>query len=224
MKFLPVLLVLLLIPLSRALFYLVVWIFHKKENTENKNGIEIANRMLVRTGLRSKVNVLLAGDKDCYDPISNTVYLTEKNNKNTISSLAISIHEVGHALQMNERWGLYLFRCKIIPFKEFLIFFTAFSVMWGMVYENLIFVPIISLICLLVCVVVELIVEINASVRGCRVYKDNFTIDSNEMKAVGVVLGVAAFTYFADIINCLYLIVKILMIAAEKNEKKTVDK
>ena len=126
MKFLPVLLVLLLIPLSRALFYLVVWIFHKKENTENKNGIEIANRMLVRTGLRSKANVLLAGDKDCYDPTSNTVYLTEKNNKNTISSLAISIHEVGHALQMNERWGLYLFRCKIIPFKEFLIFFTAF--------------------------------------------------------------------------------------------------
>ena len=221
MKFLPVLLVLLLIPLSRGLFYLVVWIFHKKENTENKNGIEIANRMLVRTGLRSKANVLLAGDKDCYDPTSNTVYLTEKNNKNTISSLAISIHEVGHALQMNERWGLYLFRCRIIPFKEFLIFFTAFSAIWGMVYEEYLFIPIISLVCLLVCVVVELIVEINASVRGCRVYKENFITDSVEMKAVSFVLSVAAFTYVADIINCLYLIAKIMLIAAAEKDEKT---
>lgn len=125
MKFLPVLLVLLLIPLSRALFYLVVWIFRKKENTENKNGIEIANRMLARTGLRSSVNVLLAGDKDCYGPANNTV-------------------------------------------------------------------------CLLVCVVVELITE---------------------MKAVVFVLSVAAFTYVADIINCIYLIVKIILVALAEKEK-----
>lgn len=219
------LILLALIPLSRILFNIGLCFGHRKKNMEDEYGINIAKRMLVRLGLHDKVNVMLEGNDDCYDPSKNTISLGEKNNRKTVASVAIAIHEVGHALQMNEGWQLYLLRCKIILMKVPLIYITAVLVIFGFAYKVCNILAIISLICLIVCTVVELIVEINASIRGCKLFEKYFRTNRSEMSMISFLLSMAALTYFADIINCIYmvgrLIIKMLSNGGrEKNEDK----
>ena len=210
-----------LIPLSRILFYAALWLGHRKKNTEDECGINIARRMLTRLGLEDKVNVALEGNDDCYDPSKNTISLSEKNNRKTVASVAIAIHEVGHALQMNAGWRLYQLRCKIIILKGPLIYTTAVLVLLGFAQKTYNFLVIISLICLIICTLVELIVEINASVRGCELFEKYFMTNRSEMRKIRLLLSMAALTYFADIINCIYMVGILLFRIGEKvNEEK----
>lgn len=216
------LLLLVLVPLSRVLFYIVLWIFHTRKSMENSSGIEVAKKILAISRLNSSVNVLLGDKEDCFDPMTNTIYLTEKNNRKTISSIAIAIHEVGHALQLNTKWALYRFRCRIIVMKCPLIYITAFLVVLSFWNSALGVAAIISLICLITCTVVELIVEINASVRGCRCYRQFFKTNKAEMIQMGIVLGAAAFTYFVDIFYCVYMVGRVLI--ETKNKENEANK
>ena len=213
------LILLALIPLSRILFNIVLWFGHRNKNMEDKYGINIAKQMLVRLGLQDKVNVILEENDDCYDPLKNIINLSENNNRKTIASVAIAIHEVGHALQMNEGWSLYQFRCKVILMKGPLIYITAVLVLFGFAYKVCSIIAIISLVCLIICTVVELIVEINASVRGCKFFQKYFKTNKSEMRKIGFLLGIAALTYFADIINCIYIVGRALLHMI-RNEKK----
>ena len=87
-----------------------------------------------------------------------------------------------------------------------------------MVYEEYLFIPRLSLVCLLVCVVVDLIVEINASIRGCKCYREYFETNTKEMIKIWIVLGLAAFTYFVDIFVSIFMVGKVLLQSKEKNE------
>lgn len=200
-----------LIPLSRILFYAALWLGHRKKNKEDECGINIARQMLTRLGLQDKVNVALEGNDDCYNPSKNSISLSEKNNRKTVASVAIAIHEVGHALQMNTGWRLYQLRCKIIILKGPLIYITAVLALCGFAYKVCNILTIISLICLIICTVVELIVEINASVRGCELFEKYIKTDRSEMRKISFLLSMAALTYFADIINCIYMVGRVLL-------------
>lgn len=212
-----------LIPLSRILFYAALWLGHRKKNIADECGINIARQILTRLGLQDKVHIALEGNDDCYDPSNNTISLSEKNNRNTVASVAIAIHEVGHALQMNTGWRLYRLRCKIIIMKGPLIYTTAVLVLLGFAQKTYNFLAIISLICLIICTLVEVIVEINASVRGCELFEKYFMTDRSEMRKIRLLLSMAALTYFADIINCIYMVGILLfrMLQGEKvNEER----
>ena len=211
-----------LIPLSRILFYAALWLGHRKKNIADECGTNIARQMLTRVGLQDKVHIALEGNDDCYDPSNNTISLSEKNNRNTVASVAIAIHEVGHALQMNAGWQLYQLRCKIIIMKGPLIYITAALVLCGFAYKVCNILTIISLICLIICTVVELIVEINASVRGCELFEKYFKTDRSEMRKISFLLSMAALTYFADIINCIYMVGSLLlhMLQGEKENEE----
>lgn len=194
------------VPLSRALFYIAVWIGHMMQNAENEYGTDIAKKIISKHRLEGTVSVVATGDKDCFDPLSNVICVSKKNNRKTIASMAIAIHETGHALQLNTGWRLYKIRCSIISMKNPFILMTAVLVILGFSYEACKVLAIISLICLIICTVIELIVEINASVRGCR----EISVSKPEMVKIRFILGAAALTYFADIFYCLYLVIKFL--------------
>lgn len=215
------LILLALVPLSRILFYFAVCIGHKEQNTEYKYGIDIAKKIIAVHRLEGIVKVVAEGNEDFFDPTSNVINISEKNNRNTISSMAIAIHEVGHALQLNTGWVLYKIRCRIIIMKIPLIYISAALVIFGFVYNTCNILAVISLICLIICTVIELIVEINASVRGCRELSIYFRVSKSEMRKIKFIFYIAALTYFADIFYCLYLVCKLLfqMSKNEENEK-----
>lgn len=178
------LLLLAIIPLSRIMFYVAIWFGHRKKSIEDEYGFNIANRMLFKLGLKDKVNITVEDDEDSYNPATNTICLNKKNNRKTVASVAIAIHEVGHALQMNYKWKLYRIRCKIIVMKGPLIYITAMLAVLGLGFEICGMLAVASLISLIVCTVVELIVEVDASVRGFRSYQKYFQTNSLEMRKI----------------------------------------
>lgn len=210
------LLLLASIPFSRILFQMALWVCHRMRCVENSYGIDIVKKILVIHKLDRKVDVVIDETEDCFNPATNTISLAEKNNRETIGSVAIAIHEVGHALQFNTNWGLYLFRCRIIVMKYPFIYITATFITLSFVNEVFYVLATITLIGLMTCILVELVVEIDASVRGCRVYRKHFHTNWAEMIKIGILLGIAAFTYFVDVFNCIYMIGKLLW----KTDKK----
>ena len=213
--------ILALIPLSRVLFYFVLWLMHRSKNIEGEYGSVIATRMLDKLGAKVKVYIESQDNEDSFDPSTNIICLSKSNNRKTISSVAIAIHEVGHALQLNSNWKLYGFRCRIIVLKGPLIYLTAILTVIGFSMGVCRMLAVVSLMCLLACTIVELIVEINASIRGCKIYQKYFITNRKEMRKIRIFLCIAALTYFADIINCIYLVIRLVlqMIYNKANEE-----
>ena len=100
-----------------------------------------------------------------------------------------------------------------------LIYITAVLVIFGFAYKVCNILAIISLICIIVCTIVELIVEINASIRGCKFFEKYFRTNRSEMRMISFLLSMSALIYFADIINCIYMVGRLLL-KMSYNERK----
>ena len=77
------LLLLVLIPSSRILFQMALWVCHRMRCVENSNGIDIVKKILVIHKLDRKVDVVIDETEDCFNPATNTISLAEKNNRET---------------------------------------------------------------------------------------------------------------------------------------------
>lgn len=212
-----VLVFLALLLLSRLMFIIVVNVFERQTNKSNVVHLNAVKKILNKYGLTNIVMVNF-DDEDCFNPANNTISLSQSHNQNSISSVAIAMHEVGHALQFNEGWWLYKFRCYIVSFKNVLIYASAIGIGLWFVDDRYKIIAIISIFALLVCIIVELYVEIDASKRACKMYREMFETDEYEMRKFKFLLGVAAFTYVIDIIDCALSIIYILLNTAGKKE------
>ena len=213
-----VVVLLLLVPLSRVLFHLWVWIGHRFPNTEELFGIDIARKVVSRLNIITKPSVMLGEKGDYFDPKSNLVKLSNKNNQKTIASTAITMHEIGHAMQYNSGWMIYKFRCKIIRAKIPLIYMSATAIVLGFSDDLFFKIAIVTLICLGICILTELIVEIDASIRGYKLFCSEFKTRPFERVLIKVILFFAAFTYFVDFINSLQIILNILIVLASAKD------
>ena len=185
-----------------------------------QGGLDVAKRILAMNQLDRKVVIVVGEDEDYFNPATNTISLNRSNQNKASAAIAIAIHEVGHALQFNSNWGVYNLRCKFIVMKYPLIYITALLV--GLSFWKDVFglFAITSLISLILCTVIELIVEINASVRGCKCYREYFETNTKEMIKIWIVLGLAAFTYFVDIFVSIFMVGKVLLQSKEKKEEE----
>lgn len=184
-----------------------------------QKGLDVARKILDINRLGGQVEIVIGEEEDYFDPSINRISLNKKNQNKKNISIAIAIHEVGHALQLNTNWKVYNLRCKLIVIKFPLIYITALFIGLGFWKETFWMFAIASLISLIVCTVLELIVEINASVRGWRCYKEYFETNKEELLIIGIALGVAAFTYFIDIFASVFKIIRLLLHDKEKNQE-----
>ncbi len=161
---------------------------------------------------------------DHYDPRSKTVCLTKDIiDSNSVSALAIAAHEVGHAIQDKENYGPLKARQFVVGVSEFtnkilmplviismlLTVFLAF-IQPTLGYEVTLWILIGFAIIYGLSAVANLITlpcEFNASNRAKDILASMNMMDEDEMKAVGKVLRIAAWTYVvAFAISILYLI------------------
>lgn len=213
-----IILVLLSVPiLTRLVFLIVVNFYNKQKNKCNTSSVVAVKKVLNKYGLINTVMVNY-NDEDCFNPANNTITLSQTHNQNSISSVAIAMHEVGHALQFNEGWWLYKFRCYIVSLKNAFIYVSAVGIGLRLVVNKYIIFTMVCIFCLLVCILVELYVEIDASKRACKIYRAMFETDEYEMRKFKFLLSVAAFTYVIDIIDCALAIIYILLNTAGKKE------
>ena len=188
-------------------------------NSHGLTGADAATRLLAYGGLG---DVRLEGIRgqltDHYDPRSNTLRLSAGvAQAPSVAALAISAHEIGHALQDREGYGPLRLRAALVPAAN-----IGSTLGWILIMIGL-FLQMVPIAWLgvgafglgAVFALATLPVEFNASFRARRLLADSGMLASEEeTRGVNSVLDAAALTYVAALATAvLQLLYYVLMIA-----------
>ncbi len=177
----------------------------ERRNSSSMSGAEAAKRLLRYGGMG---DVSLEGVPgvltDHYDPRSRTLRLSQGVAKGqSIASLAIAAHEIGHAVQDHQDYIPLRFRAALVPAVNIgsrlgfiLIFLGLF--MRGALGTQLAWIGVASFSLGALFSLATLPVELNASSRARALLSETGLLRTEEdMRGVNQVLTAAAFTYVA---------------------------
>ncbi|WP_399324505.1 zinc metallopeptidase [Tissierella sp.] len=177
--------------------------FSKYSNVPSGTGYtggQIARMILDRNGLYDvKVEQVSGKLTDHYDPRSKVVRLsTTIFGGNSIASMSVAAHEVGHAIQHSEGYLPLLLRNNLAPIANissrfaWVLLIIGTLISWG----NLITFGIILFSSVVLFQIITLPVEFNASNRAL-LQLENGIVEMDKIKPAKKVLKAAALTYVA---------------------------
>ena len=184
--------------------------FSKIKTLTNMTGADVAKSMLQRAGINDVEVVPIGGElSDHYDPTKKVVNLSEDiYYGNSVSSVGIAAHEVGHAIQDYQGYLPMKIRAGIFPAVQAgqmlgpLLLMAGMGLRFGLGMGE--FTTLIALtgICLYGAVVlfhiITLPVEFNASFRAIKILAGGgYLVDKREVGGAEAVLSAAALTYVA---------------------------
>jgi Predicted Zn-dependent protease len=179
-------------------------------------GGQAARILLDRQGLRNvPVQVSQGHLSDHYNPLDRSVSLSEDVYfGNSIASLAVACHEVGHAIQHDVHFPMLVLRHRMFPAVNIASGIAPFLLMGGFFLQamNLIGIGIILFSAAVAFQLVTLPVEFNASSRAKALMVSEGFIRGDEEAGVSKVLGAAALTYVAAALISVLELVKYVMI------------
>ncbi|MCF0231942.1 MAG: zinc metallopeptidase [Enterococcus sp.] len=185
--------------------------YRKRTASNGLTGAAMASRMLDKYGVVG-VNVYQGGqDQDFFNPKDNSISLSpEVFSGNSITAQAVACHEVGHACQYAQDYGMIKFRNSLVPAVN------AVSNIWPILIIMGIFLHIMGLIWAAIIMyglavlfhIVTLPVEFNASRRAIKFFKETCIESDDEISGSTAVLRACALTYVGaaliSILNLLY--------------------
>ncbi|MGD9677981.1 MAG: zinc metallopeptidase [Vulcanibacillus sp.] len=209
-----------------ASFGLIFWAQYKVKSNYKKwsvvttssgiTGEHAARKLLDINGLFDvDVEPVKGTLTDHYDPTKRVVRLSnDVFYGNSISSLSIASHEVGHAIQHKESYSMLVIRHKMAPVLKFTSGLAPVLIIGGFLFEafNLIGLGIVFFATVVVFQLVTLPVEFNASSRARGLIVAEGFINSNEEKGVQQVLNAAALTYVASALYATLELLRYIMI------------
>lgn len=170
------------------------------KNSKELTGYDVARKILDKNGLNDLLIVETNGYlTDHYDPNRKVIKLSKNIYGNdTISSMAVAAHEVGHAIQDKEGYFFLRLRTFIFPIVSFISRISWLVILIGFFFEivNAIYLGIIIVSASVIFELVTLPVEINASKRAIKELNSLNLITGEEDKVKNV-LTAAALTYVA---------------------------
>lgn len=186
-------------------------------------GADVARRMLNDAGLYDiPIDVVNKTLGDHYDPRSRVLRLSpDVYNNNSIASACIAAHEVGHAIQHNEKYTPLIFRNSIVGIVNFssnlswILFFAGIV----LAYRPLIIVGIILFTAAVIFQLVTLPVEFNASARALKILRRDSILYDQELASAKKVLRAAAMTYVAAALMSILQLVRLIAIS-NRNDKR----
>ncbi len=143
---------------------------------------------------------------DHYDPRTKSITLSQKvANTPTIASIAITAHELGHALQDKEKSLLFNFRQLIVPIVNIGSNLGYILIVIGFIISsfNLANIGLIFFSTSTIFAFLTLPIEIDASKKGLKMIKKLNLLNSYEISGAQKVLFGAALTYVAGLISSL---------------------
>ena len=178
-------------------------------------GVEAARMILNQNGLHDvKIEMATGGElSDHYDPQTNTVRLSKDVYYNdSIASVAISAHEVGHAIQHATNYGFIGLRNMILPYAMISSKLGWTILFLGLMFtlDSLFYIGIGMLCVIALFQLITLPVELNASKRALALLESNGIILAEEKRDCKTMLSAAAFTYIAALISTLLQILRLL--------------
>lgn len=200
--------------------------YKKIANRKGYTGAQVARNILDKNGL-SHVQVEVANGgvlSDHYDPTHHVVRLSADIYYNkSIASISVAAHEVGHAIQHKENYGLIGLRNRLLPAANiasnlgWIVLFIGLFLFGGA--NNIVFqIGFLMLIVIVIFQLVTLPIELNASSRALKQLSANGYIYEDEVPECRAMLKAAAFTYLAALINSILQILRVLLIARRRND------
>lgn len=199
--------------------------YNKEMVTAAINGAEFARRILEAKGI-TDVTVINSGREnmsDHYNPRTKELVLSETSyHGHSISSLGVTAHEVGHAIQHAEGYTLLKLRNILIPIANFGSAFLSMVIILSVItvladpYSTFttvmlwLGVGIFGMIALVS--LITLPVEIDASNRAKKMLAATETLSEGEMEGAKEVLGAAALTYVAALLLAILNLIRFLSI------------
>ncbi len=194
-------------------------------NYHNLTGMDTAEQLKPRVGLQ---NVKLTRTKgtltDHYDPRNDTLALSQGvADQPSVAAMAITAHELGHAMQDKTSYAPMRLRSAIVPLVSFGSNIGIFMVMIGVMLSlaNLATIGVILFSSTAAFSLITLPVELDASKRA-REMLDQTGLVANEEERKGVkqVLDAAAWTYVAGLATSVLQLLYYISVAGRASGRR----
>jgi uncharacterized protein len=190
--------------------------YSKINSSQGYTGLKVAEYLLRQNGITDvQVEAVEGTLSDHYDPRSKKVRLSVENYKgSSLSALAVSAHEVGHAIQHNKAYFPLQIRHSILPvtnissWAAFPLFFIGFFFQFPLLMD----LGIIFFAGVVLFHFVTLPVEFNASSRALTILETNGLLVSSEITGAKKVLNAAALTYVAATAVSLIHLIRLIIL------------
>jgi uncharacterized protein len=182
--------------------------WNKVKNYRGVSGMEAVQQMIRSAGLYD-ISVEEVGGKlsDHYDPRKKVLRLSSGVSQgNSVASLAIAAHELGHAQQDQEEYLPLKLRAAMVPMVNIGSYLGWILIFAGLLlnFLNLSYLGLLIFAGGAAFALLTLPVELNASSRARKILTDSgLAVDDEELRGVGSVLNAAALTYVAGLITAI---------------------
>jgi Zn-dependent membrane protease YugP len=190
--------------------------YTKVRNQRGLTGMDAARIILPAEGLN---DVSIEGTPgqltDHYDPRSNILRMSQGvATQPSIASLAVTAHEIGHALQDHEGYAPLKLRGALVPAVQLsgwvapILFILGLLIgLTGLAWLGVLLFGMAALFAL-----ITLPVEFNASKRGLQLLQTYQMADGQELKGAKSVLDAAALTYVAALAQTIATLLYYIML------------
>lgn len=180
--------------------------YSRKRNLNNITGLDAANMIIQKYNLPVSVQVTGGALSENYNPSNRVVSLSNDiASTPSIAAVAITAHELGHAIQHNSNFFLIAIRTAIVPVVNIGSNLGYFLIIIGLIlsFADLAWLGIIIFSLTTLFTIITLPVELDASWRGLKLIRELNLIDSSNRTGSFLVLGAAAMTYLAAVVSSL---------------------
>jgi len=177
-------------------------------------GAQVAQRLISASGLSINVDGVRGKLTDNYDPRQKTLHLSEGvYNSPSVAALAITAHEMGHAMQDRDGYFPLKLRAALVPAVNIGSYLGWILIFIGMIFRiaNLSWLGVLVFSGGAIFALATLPVELNASARAKQLLTNSgMIVGDDERRGVNNVLNAAALTYvaglFAAVMQLLYFV------------------
>jgi hypothetical protein len=181
--------------------------YTKVPNQRGLTGLDAARIILPSEGLGHVSIEGIPGElTDHYDPRSKKLGLSAGVARQpSVASLAVTVHEIGHALQDHQNYGPLKLRSAIVPAVQASSWVAPIMFFIGLLLglTQLAWLGIILFGLGALFALITLPVEFNASKRGLQLLQTYQLADGQEIRGAKAVLDAAALTYVAALAQAL---------------------
>ena len=192
--------------------------YSRVQNSAGVTGADIAREILNQNGIYNVDIRRIKGNlTDNYNPRDNAIYLSDGVfGSNTVAAIGVAAHEAGHAVQHAVGYTPIKIRSALVPVCNFGAGISPFLLILGYVlnFAPLLYIALAVFSLSVIFQLVTLPVEFNASRRALAAIEGIGRFNDYELKGAKKVLGAAALTYVAalmqSILMFLYYAMRIL--------------
>lgn len=183
--------------------------YSRVQNSAGVTGADIAREILNQNGIYNVDIRRIKGNlTDNYNPRDNAIYLSDGVfGSNTVAAIGVAAHEAGHAVQHAVGYTPIKIRSALVPVCNFGAGISPFLLILGYVlnFAPLLYIALAVFSLSVIFQLVTLPVEFNASRRALAAIEGIGRFNDYELKGAKKVLGAAALTYVAALLQSILM-------------------